>query len=233
MTFIVGYWSEAIQAPAHHARVGGSIVPHTIAIHTTDEHPRDHASQLKQWCEQPGEGTCAHFYIGRDASQGVVQMVPIVRNANHVGGPNGRHGWYVLADGTHIHPNSWAIGIELDGAGLLHKRADGVWIHPDSGLPIATADVYIDERGRGWHVITDYQFEQLAKLLDALMPELRPLPAGVAIKSDGDHKANGVPWAGGLGPQIALHATLDPDRKTDAGPQAAAWLRKRQASRAQ
>jgi hypothetical protein len=228
--FVDGWYSGAIPMPAHHGRIGDLITPHTVVIHAMDTHPKHYKTVLHNWCAETGEGTACHFAIGRTPSDGVVQLAPINRNANHAGGfivHRGKrepmHGWWRLANGALVHPNVWAVGIELDAAGLL-KHTDKGWIHPDSGLPIDGVDVVLDERGRGWHRVTGYQMQTLGALLDALMPELAPLPPGTTVKADGDHKANGVPWAAPLGPVVVGHATLDPVRKVDPGPSVSEFL---------
>lgn len=48
----------------------------------------------------------------------MVQFAPITRNANHAGGKT--HGWWYTRAGGRgrlIHPNTVAVGIELDNAG--------------------------------------------------------------------------------------------------------------------
>lgn len=227
MTWTDGRWSGARRLDAHQRRLGGAIVPRCVVVHTTDMHPAQYNGLLRNWTMGAGNGACAHFLIAREQARGVVQFAPITLNANHAGGAV--HGWYRfpvdgVPGGGQRHPNVWAVGIELEGAGALCKRPDGVWYHPDTNLVIPYSDVYVDSRGRGWHAGTDYQREALGALLSDLQPELVGLPPGTTVKPDGDYQANGVPWAATVGPRVAGHVTLDPVNKTDPGPQWCAWL---------
>ncbi len=234
--FARGWYSRARVRPARPGRVGPAITPQRTVVHTTDCAPGTMESILRSWESTVGAGNAAHFLIGkRPASvradgtvlDGVVQMVATTRNANHAGGPGGKHGWWVVLGGGLVHPNTCSVGIEVDNAGLLQRRGDK-WVHADSGHAFADVDVFVDARGRGWERVTDYQLAELGLLLDALRATYAPMPAGTTYRSNGDHAANGSPWAALPADSVEmLHATLDPERKTDAGPQVAAWLEAR------
>lgn len=216
-----GWYYDADETPAHPGRIGPTIVPATVVVHTTDMHPSSHDALVKAWRETRGGGNAAHFLIGRTPEQGIKQFAQITRNANHAGGA--KHGWWRTAEGKFIHPNTVAVGIELDNAGRLQKRGKA-WVHPDSGKTIPLEEVYIDAKGVGWHVLTPYQYGALMQLLHDLKACLVPLPPGCVISPNGSYLGNGVPWAVMSGVDVVGHATLDPTNKTDPGPQVTAWL---------
>lgn len=219
-----GRYHRARQVDAHPGRVGRAIVPCAVVVHTTDMMPGTLAGLVARWHGEPGVGAAAHFILGRDPAQGVIQMVSTLRNANHAGGA--KHGSYHLTSGALVHPNLWAIGIEVHAGGKL-KRNGAIWYHPDSMMHVADDQVHVDERGAGWHKITAYQLEELRLLLNAIRATLAPMPVGTTIAPNGGYAENGVaPWAAVDGkPVICGHVTLDPANKTDCGPELMAWLR--------
>ncbi len=220
--FAGGVWYRAVYMPAHPGRVGPAIVPKTLVVHTTDMMPDSFQALVKAWTTSATNGACAHFLIGRDATQGVVQFVPITKNGNHAGGLI--HGNYKLPTGALLHPNVVAVGIELHGAGLL-RLTNGKWVHQDSGRVVESSDVYVDSHKRGWHVITPYQLRMLAALIVDL--GLPGLPVGTTVAPDATYASQGVAdYAGtNLGPTIVGHCTLDPINKTDPGSQVMSWLK--------
>jgi N-acetyl-anhydromuramyl-L-alanine amidase AmpD len=217
-------WRNAKYLPAHPGRVGLVIVPRCTIVHTTDMHPSSWGALVKAWTERAADGACAHFLIGRDASQGVVQFVPITRNANHAGGKV--HGWYKTGAGSLLHPNTVAVGIELHAAGRLQATGKpGEWRHPDSGLLIPSSDVEIDARGFGWHKITDYQLGALKLLLDDLAKVLAPLPDGTTVSPDASYASQGVlSYATSQSAKLVGHVSLDPINRMDPGPFMMQWL---------
>lgn len=222
-----GFWVHATKVPAHPGRVGPSIVPQTVVVHTTDCMPGSMSTIVRSWATAPGEGNGAHFIIGRDEKAGVVQLVPVTRNGNHAGG-RPKHGWYKMPSGALIHPNTCSVGIELDCAGKLRWRpAYAAAIHPDTGREIPMSDVYVDKLGYPWHVCTDWQLRTLCQLLTSLRQVLHPTPPGLTVQPDGEYVANGVAWAASptWSPVIVGHATLDPVNKTDPGPQVLDYIR--------
>lgn len=217
-----GWWLDAHKVPAHPMRIGGPIVPRAIVVHTTDTYPGGFTAIAKAWGSEPGKGNAAHFMIGRTAQDGVVQFAPVTRNANHAGGKP--HGNWKTAAGVLIHPNTIAVGIELDCAGQLKIAKDGAIYHPDSGKSIPVSDVYFDAKGRPWHKVTDYQLYTLRKLIDDLRLALKPTQDPVA--PDGNYAQNGVAYyASAPLPWLVGHVTLDPVNRTDPGPQVMEWLR--------
>lgn len=241
-----GWWLGARRRAAHRGRVGGAIRPWLVVVHTTDVGPSDRtwSGMMDRLERQPGEGNGAHFWIGRDAGQGLVQSVPVDRNANHAGGPDGRHGWLVV-DGKRRHPNREAIGIEVSGAGLVLSRG-GKWYARSggsiTGAPIPAADVEVDPRhpDRGWHRPSDYQLAELALLLAAIgdSPVLVAAPSRwevlAHVRDDRVSKepVYGPPVAdaprvliGGV--PVVGHWTLDPGRKGDPWPPLSRWLQGR------
>jgi hypothetical protein len=217
-TFVDGWWTGADRKPAHAKRIGPAIVPRAIVVHTTDTLNAFDAI-VKSWTTTPGAGNAAHFMIGRTSGEGVVQFAPITRNANHAGGHV--HGNFQSASTGLIHPNTVSVGIELEAGGRL-KRAGSTWVHPDTKKVVPDANVYVDARGVGWHVVTDYQLAVLDSLLDGLWMQLQRRKL-VAVPDD-DYAKNGVPWAGMPG-ELVGHVTLDPINKTDPGPQVLQHLR--------
>lgn len=230
-----GWYVDAIRCPTP-LRMGGAIDPKGATVHTTDCMPGSMQNILRRWATTKDTGAGAHFFIGRRAptldelyaeypATGVVQLIPIKRNGNHAGGPNGLHGWVQTPKGK-LHPNLVYVGIEIDCGGKL-RQMQTVVRHMDSGKVVDEADVYRDERGRPWHRVTDYQFEQLGKLLDALDAVMHELPAGSKLVPNGSYQLNGCTWAALPGTRFVTHVALDPIRKTDPGPQVTAWLRER------
>jgi|JI10StandDraft_1071094.scaffolds.fasta_scaffold00795_31 N-acetyl-anhydromuramyl-L-alanine amidase AmpD len=222
-SFVDGCWSAATQRAAFAGRIGGEINPFAVVVHTTDMTPETFDGLLHRWTTEKGDGTCAHFLIGRDATAGVVQLAPITRNANHAGGPG--HGNFVAGDQT-WHPNLVSVGIELHCAGGVHL-VDGRWrLIEDgrpTGLPIPEADVIRDPQrpGRAWHKVTEYQYNQLQQLLADLELVLAPLPDGCVARSV-DEPARYARFATG---RVVAHASLDWHDRADPWPPTCDWLR--------
>jgi hypothetical protein len=225
-SFNQGWWSLATRRDAHPGRIGGAINPFSTVVHTTDMTPESWNGLITGWTTHADRIACAHFAIGRDANAGVIQLAPIYRNANHAGGDH--HGSYVVA-GNPLHPNHCAVGIELHCAGKVN-RIDGQWRWLNDqglpkGLPIPDADVIRDpaHAGIGWHTVTDYQYQQIDVLLNALDSVLPPLPTGVVARSQSPPPSWGVfPSA-----RIVGHVSLTSPDKEDPHPPTCDWLRSR------
>lgn len=226
LRWVDGWWAGAKRTPAHPGRVGGPITPWSTVVHTTDMLPEEWAALVASWTTRAGEGACAHFLIGRDAAHGVVQFVPVNRNGNHAGGPG--HGVYVV-NGTQLHPNLVSVGIEVHCAGGVPLLA-GAWRLVEGGKAhgpaIPATDVAVDPArpGRGWHVVTEYQREQLQAILGDLETVQARVPAGATKRAFGETPAS---YAVLPGARVATHAELDPVHRADPWPLTSAWLRAR------
>lgn len=217
----LGWWAHADKKPAHPGRVGGPITPRAVVVHTTDT-VGGYAGMVKRITTQRGDGGGCHFMIDRDGH--CTQFVPITRNGNHAGGKT--HGWW-RTGGRDVHPNLWAVGIELVGAGALKRAADGSHYHKDSGRTIPLAEIHFDQKGRAWQKITQPQLDRLRQLTDALRGVIKEMPADAVVKPNGEYVANGVHYFARCtqpDPWLVGHVTLDPNNKTDPGPQVMAWL---------
>ncbi len=221
--FVDGWWDLAQRRPAHEGRIGRTIVPSCVVVHTTDTYGGFDA-MVKSWTTAPGAGNAAHFMIGRGPSDGVVQFAPIVRNANHAGGKV--HGNFKGAKGGLVHPNTCSVGIEMVAAGRL-TLTDGVWVHKESGHIVSKDEVFVDEKGHGWQVVTDYQLRMLDMLLTDLEDQLQPFD-GVQAIPDMDYAKAGVSYYAPFpDSRIVGHVTLDPVNRCDPGPQVMAHLKAR------
>ncbi len=225
-----GWWVGAMQRKAHPGRIGGTITPCTTVVHTTDMLPDEWDALLTAWTTKPSDGACAHFLIGRDEAHGVVQLAAVNRNANHAGGPG--HGVFISGPwmpSKAIHPNTIAVGIELHCAGGVCKVNDEWRLVEEKkahGAPLPDRDVIADPQrpGRGWHVVTDYQREQLAGLLADLELVLAPLPLGLVARSTGEAvPAYGMPKS----TRVVGHVSLDPEHRADPWPPTMAWINAR------
>ena len=244
-----GWWASATRRDANSGRVGGFIQPFAVVVHTTDIPPDSLSGLLDRWTGEPGNYDCAHFVIGRDASIGVVQLVPITRNANHAGAANAciqangiavtrnadktcpagsvntvLHGWFV-AGAQKWHPNSVSIGIEVHCAGRVVQEG-GVWLWKETGsanVTIPDEDVVPDpaRSGVGYHTVTQYQYEQLSSLLEALEGQLVAMPDGCVAQSYEQVPPYGqFPTARRVG-----HVSLDARERGDPWPPTCDWMR--------
>ena len=227
--FVSGRWThlDCRFIPAHTARIGPPITPMATGLHTTDMVPSTWKGLIDRWHSTPGDGACATFLIGRSRAEGVVQMVPIDRNANHLGGPG--HGNFVI-NGKTVHPNTVTNGIEVHCAGGV-QRIRGVWRFVEGGVasgePLPDEDVIADPQrpGRGWHVITDYQLSILDALLRDLDTVQVPLPAGSTTIAYGES----VPtWALHHSRRVVGHVEMDPVHRSDPWPGGMSWLIRRE-----
>lgn len=230
---VSGKYSEATQIPANPRRVGGAIIPKAVVVHTTDMMPRSWDALLRAW--QQSAGACAHFLIGRTPEHGLVQMVPITRNAYHAGAnPPATHGWWVdeHREGIRVHPNDLAVGIELHAAGRLswHTKDRAVYQEDHKTLgefSVAAGEVHVDELGRPWHVITEYQLETLETLLVALKPHLGDIgtlqpKANAAFVAD--HSRWDTSFLVPTSRSLVGHGSLDVINREDPGPQGMAFI---------
>jgi hypothetical protein len=219
-----GWWAHAQRMPAHPARSGKPINPYATVVHTTDMLPGEWSALVHAWQTTASDGSCAHFLIGRDEAHGVVQLVPVLRNGNHAGGPG--HGVFDTAKATGVHPNLVSVGIELHCAGGV-RRVDGAWRLVEDGKAhgeaLPDSDVIADPQrpGRGWHVVTDYQRERLTSLLADLEAVLAPVPQGLRARSTGETSPT---WSVYKTARVVTHAWLDPEHRADPWPPTCKWL---------
>lgn len=233
-----GWYEHAIRKPAHPGRVGLSIAPEVVVVHTTDMLPNSFDALVSSWASTKGTGCCAHFNLGRTPEQGLVQQVPINRNGNHAGGAivrgKAQHGWWSSATRGYVHPNTVAVGIEVHSAGKLrwkknsgNKTAEYIeWPSQRVLAEFPREECYIDEMGRPWHKVTEYQLDVLGALLEDLKPALKT--GNITYAPNGDYPVGGY-WDAtyAFTPYQTLvgHVTIDPVNKTDPGPQVMAYIK--------
>jgi hypothetical protein len=213
------WYPDARVVEVNPARVGGLCTPKAIVVHTTDTMPGGFNAIVKSWSTTVGARNAAHYLIGRNAKDGIVQFVSHRRNSNHAGG-NTHGNWYI--NGKLFHPNSISIGIEIDAGGKLYKNIIGNWIHADTRKIVDPVDVYVDKWGNGWHRVTQYQLDELIKLINWLsINVIIGLLTKDTILPNGSYTGNRVsPWAESNKYNFLVgHVTLDPTNKTDPGPQ--------------
>lgn len=133
----------------------------------------------------PESGVSAHLVIARDGA--ITQLAPFDRATWHAG---------VSAWNGRENLNRFSIGIELDNAGRLIKKA-GRWTdrlgnaYPEE--EITEAVHRLEKTPSGWHIYPEVQLRKLAGVVKALI-RAYPLKA------------------------ILGHDDISPDRKTDPGP---------------
>jgi hypothetical protein len=225
--WVSGWWSDAVKRQAHPMRIGGPISPFAVVVHTTDMLEDEFDALVSATCTREGAHNAFHFLIGRHAAQGVVQVAPIDKNANHAGGPS--HGVLVTPKGREYHPNLVTIGIELHCAGGVRK-VEGKWRLVEDGKahgrPIPDDDVIQDPQRptRGWHRVTDYQYGRLRMLLNDLEPVMTPMPYGTVAKSTSQTPEE---WALPRDGRVVGHCSLDFARRSDPWQPTMEWLRTR------
>jgi hypothetical protein len=237
-SFPNGWWSLAQQVPAFPGRIGGAISPFAVVVHTTDMVPESWDGLIHRWTTEPDKGEAAHFLIGRDATAGVIQLVPITKNANHAGNnglkPETMPGKFV-AGTQEWYANSVSVGIEIHCAGGV-RQVNGDWRLIEDGVaqgaPIPDDDVIPDPQrpGRGWHKVTDYQYEQLGALLDGLETVLYALPEGCVAQSFSGPAGQPEATPGwGIFPtgRRVGHVSLDTYNRSDPWPPTCDWMRAR------
>lgn len=209
------------QRPAHSGRIGGTITPRAFVVHTTDMLPGTDTPLVKAWQRSAGAGNAAHLLIGRDPSIGVVQFVPLNRNANHAGGPS-----YGTIDGEH--PNRCTIGIELSAAGMLKlgkdEKGDIHWVYDDNGnqrilFPHDSPEVIVHpgNHNYGFQILSQYQIDTLRQVMYAITAwnQFKPFKPDVKVTSGRGERPPS--WATVTDPLVVGHITLDPSRKSDPG----------------
>ena len=168
-------WRES---PNH----GGPLSPDSVIIHYTAG--GDAESAIDTLCD-PASKASAHLVVGRDGS--ITQLVPFNVIAWHAGQSsyNGRTGY-----------NKYAIGIEIDNAGLLTKSGDVYisWF----GRAYEEREVYYgvhrnETVPKYWHRYTEEQITIVQELCSLFIQEY-----GIT--------------------SILGHEEISPNRKIDPGP---------------
>lgn len=164
---------------------GGSFpseLPDTIVIHYT---AGSSLSTSVSWLSNPQAQASAHLVIGKSGE--IVQLVPFNTKAWHAGQSSwkGRSGL-----------NHYSLGIELDNAGMLEKRADGFYTYfgkrIDNSQVVLSSHKYGGEE-KAWEAFTEKQIEAVEKVC-LLLKENYPVS------------------------EIVGHDDIAPKRKTDPGP---------------
>lgn len=135
---------------------GGTLKPRFVVLHYTAG--RDTDSTVRSLCTRKPQGNAsAHIVLGRDGR--IVQLAPFNVVTWHAGVSN----WAGL--------NPFAIGIEMDNAGLLHREGDRcvAWF----GTPYPDSEVLVAEHKHGggvrpWHAYSEAQIARALELCEAL-----------------------------------------------------------------
>lgn len=158
-------------------------LPDTIVIHYTGGSSLDSSVD---WLRRPAAQASAHLVVGKTGK--IVQLVSFNKIAWHAG----RSKW---KNRTGL--NKYSIGIEIDNAGLLEKRADGTY-YTSFGRIINDNKVVLaphknDSALGAWEAYTDKQMDAVADICSMLM-EQYPIT------------------------EIVGHDDISPGRKIDPGP---------------
>lgn len=180
---------------------------------TTHNTAKGMAKRIQKPIPKGEKGGSVHFWIEGDGT--IIQSVPCTRSAWHAGGKTSArfdhvieddpHGWGPSKDGR-ISINPISIGIELVNVGEVRQQPDGRWMgwpfnkDGKKGPIVKASEVESapDDHGRMRHYqrFTEAQVSSSERLLAALVAEYDITPEGAA-------------WD---------HASVDPSRKSDAGP---------------
>jgi hypothetical protein len=153
----------------------------------------------------------------------VVARAPAASLSRSAGGTG--HGSFV-AGSQSWHPNTVSVGIEIHCAGDV-RQVGGEWqlleAGKSQGAAIPDDDVVPDPRrsGRGWHKVTDYQYQQLGLLLDGLETVLAALPDKCVAQSIETPPAYRVFQTG----RVVGHASLHAAQRDDPWPPTCDWTR--------
>lgn len=161
---------------------GGSIEPRYLVFHYTAGRS---AKDSCEWLCNPAAQASAHVVLGRDGS--ITQLAPFNIKTWHAGISH----WEGLSG-----LNAYAIGIEMDNAGLLTQVGDSLtaWFgtkYPKSQAVHATHK--LESEPRWWHGYTEKQVQRAVELAHLLVQQYN-------LKD------------------ILGHEDIAPDRKRDPGP---------------
>ena len=128
-------------------------LPDTIIMHYT---AGSSMASSVNWLKNPRAKASAHLVIGKSGK--IVQLAPFNRITWHAGRSkwNKRRGL-----------NNYSIGIELDNAGVLEKRADGYYTH--FGEPVGDERVVLarhkhEQQESAWEAYTEVQLRIVTEL---------------------------------------------------------------------
>ncbi|MGQ1891246.1 N-acetylmuramoyl-L-alanine amidase [Thermophagus sp. OGC60D27] len=141
-----GSSSVSYDPTPNHGTIFRDGLPDTVVIHYTGGNSLE--SSVK-WLQNPVSKASAHLVVGKKGE--IVQLIPFNQKAWHAGKSewNGRKNL-----------NQFSIGIEIDNAGLLEKRADGFytfWGKRIDNSQVVLASHKHDKREQAWEAFTEKQ----------------------------------------------------------------------------
>lgn len=159
-----------------------SGLPDTIVIHYT---AGSSMASSVNWLKNSKAKASAHLVIGKSGK--IVQLAPFNTITWHAG----RSKWK-----NRKGLNTYSIGIEIDNAGVLERRADGYYTH--FGEPVADQNVVLDihkheQEESAWEAYTEAQIAMVADICMALKEQYNIV-------------------------EIVGHDDIAPKRKRDPGP---------------
>jgi N-acetylmuramoyl-L-alanine amidase len=171
----------ADESPNHSGTFSNEL-PDTIVIHYT---AGNSLASSVSWLKNPQAKASAHTVVGKTGD--IVQLVPFNIKAWHAGRSHwkGRSGM-----------NHYSIGIEIDNAGLLEKRADGYYTHFSKRIDNSQVVLARHKNGteeQAWEAFTEKQIEAV-ELICLSIKEQYPII------------------------DIVGHDDISPGRKIDPGP---------------
>ncbi len=133
-------------------------LPDTIVIHYT---AGSSLNSSARWLKNPKAIASAHLIIGKTGE--IIQLVPFNIRAWHAGNSSwkGRSGL-----------NRYSIGIEIDNAGPLTRRADGFYTWFDKKVPekeVVLAKHKHEGEEKAWEAYPSVQIEMVEEVCMALM----------------------------------------------------------------
>lgn len=143
--------------------IGGVLKAKYLVMHFT---AGSNAGSSAAWLRNPKSKASAHMVIGRDGT--IIQLVPFNKVAWHAGLSR----WESL-----VGMNQYSIGIELDNAGRVFKRADGKWQNA-LGVVVQSKDVIEgihknEGRPSFWQTYSPVQLEVARDVSALIMAEYK------------------------------------------------------------
>lgn len=157
-------------------------LPDTIVLHYTAGASLESSVR---WLTKPEANASAHLLVGKDGA--IVQLAPLNYRTWHAGKSN----WKGRTD-----LNSYSIGIEMDNAGVLEKRADGYYTYFGKKIPndkVVIAKHKSRPEEMAWEAYTAEQIQTVEEIC-VLLKSTYPIDEFVG------------------------HEDIAPERKTDPGP---------------